>query len=155
MPGSLLPVACRLLLSRGAPIALIPAAIKKLAVAAAQVCEDKKATDIKLLEVAKLTTVADYFVVCSVSNERQGRAIADELRVSMKAEGQRELSVEGIQDGRWILQDFGAVVVHVFLADHRNFYDLEGLWADAKQVRWKSPAPAAAAAPKAKKPKKT
>jgi ribosome-associated protein len=87
-------------------------------------------------------------VVCSVSNERQGRAIADELRVAMKAEGQRELSIEGIQDGRWILQDFGAVVVHAFLADHRSFYDLEGLWADAKQVRWK-------AASKAKKPKAT
>jgi ribosome-associated protein len=79
-------------------------------------------------------------VICSVGNERQARAIADELRIRMKALDRRELHVEGIQDGRWVLQDFGAVVVHVFLQDYRNFYDLEGLWADAKSVRWKSPA---------------
>ncbi len=128
----------------------MPTPVRQLALTAAQICDDKKATDIKVLDVAKLTTVADYFVLCSVNNERQARAIADELRVTMKGLDQRELGVEGIEQGRWVLQDFGAVVVHVFLQDHRNFYDLEGLWADAKPLRWKS---AAAEAPK--KPKKT
>jgi ribosome-associated protein len=111
--------------------------VRQLALKAAQICEDKKAQDIKVLDVAKLTTVADCFVVCSTTNERQSRAIADELRAAFKEIGERELGVEGYQDCRWILQDFGAVVVHIFHADHRNFYDLEGLWADAKPVRWK------------------
>lgn len=76
-------------------------------------------------------------MVCSVTNERQSRAIADQLRVSMRDEhGLRELGVEGIQDGRWILQDFGAVVVHIFHESQRGFYDIEGLWADAPRVAW-------------------
>jgi ribosome-associated protein len=74
-----------------------------------------------------------------VGNERQARAIADELRVSMRDEhGLRELGVEGIQDGHWILQDFGAVVVHVFHESQRGFYDIEGLWADAPRLAWTS-----------------
>ena len=118
----------------------MPTPVRQLALTAAQVCDDKKAQDIKVLDVAKLTTIADYFVLCSVNNERQARAIADELRVTMRGLDQRELGVEGIEQGRWVLQDFGAVVVHVFLQDHRNFYDLEGLWADAKLLRWKTAA---------------
>jgi ribosome-associated protein len=97
-----------------------------------------KATDILVLDVRKLTSISDYFVICSVGNERQARAIADDLRVSMKELGERELGVEGINDGRWILQDFGAVVIHVFLESQREFYDIEGLWADAPQVKWKA-----------------
>lgn len=130
----------------------MPTSVRQLALTAAQICDDKKAQDIKVLDVAKLTTIADYFVLCSVNNERQARAIADELRVTMKGLDQRELGVEGIEQGRWVLQDFGAVVVHVFLQDHRNFYDLEGLWADAKPLRWKSAAAEPAEAPK--KPRK-
>ena len=99
-----------------------------------------KATKIVVLDVRKLTSISDYFVVCSVGNERQARAISDDLRVAMKELGERELGVEGIQDGKWILQDFGAVVVHVFHEAHREFYDIEGLWADAPQVKWKVPA---------------
>jgi ribosome-associated protein len=72
-----------------------------------------------------------------VGNERQARAIADELRVAMRdVHGLRELGVEGIQDGRWILQDFGSVVVHVFHESQRGFYDIEGLWADAPRLKW-------------------
>ena len=91
-----------------------------------------------ILDVRKLTSISDYFVVCSVTNERQARAIADDLRVSMKEKGERELGVEGVQDGKWILQDFGAVVLHVFHESQREFYDIEGLWADAPRVKWKA-----------------
>ena len=91
-----------------------------------------------ILDVRKLTSISDYFVVCSVTNERQARAIADDLRVSMKEKGERELGVEGVQDGKWILQDFGAVVLHVFHESQREFYDIEGLWADAPRVKWKT-----------------
>jgi ribosome-associated protein len=90
-----------------------------------------------VLDVRKLTTISDFFVVCSVGNERHARAISDELRVSMRdRHGLRELGVEGVNDGKWILQDFGAVVVHVFHESQREFYDIEGLWADAPRLRW-------------------
>jgi len=112
-------------------------------VACAEACEDKKATDIVVLDVRKLTSIADYFVLCSATNERQSRAIADDLRVSLKEQGVRELGIEGVRDGRWVLQDFGDVVVHVFHETQREFYDLDGLWADARRVRWKKASPKA------------
>ena len=81
--------------------------------------------------------VADYFIICSATNERQARAIANDLRVRMKGLGKPERGVEGVSDARWLLQDFNDVVVHVFQTEHRDFYDLEGLWADAPRIRWK------------------
>ncbi len=96
-----------------------------------------------MLDVRKVTSVADYFVICSASNERQSRAIADGLRAAFKEEGVRELGIEGVNDGRWVLQDFGDVVVHVFHQSQRGFYDLDGLWADARRVRWQKAAPKA------------
>jgi ribosome-associated protein len=110
---------------------------RQLAAIAAQACDDKKAHSIVVLDVRKLTSISDYFIVCSVGNERQGRAITDDLRVRMKGLGVREMGVEGVADARWILQDFAFVVVHVFHESQREFYDIEGLWADAKRVRWK------------------
>lgn len=110
---------------------------RQLALLAAEACDEKKAKDIVVLDVKKLTTISDFFIVCSTSNERQARAICDDLRVKMKELGIREMGVEGVNDARWILQDFGHVVVHIFHESQREFYDIEGLWADAKQVRWK------------------
>jgi ribosome-associated protein len=112
---------------------------RQLALLAAEVCSDKKAKDIKILDVRKITSISDYFIVCSTSNERQARAITDDLRIRMREIGKRELGVEGVKDGRWVLQDFADIVVHVFHESQREFYDIEGLWADAKQVRWKKP----------------
>src|SRR6185295_12945794 len=110
---------------------------RQLALLAAEVCDEKKAKEIVVLDVRKITSISDYFVVCSTSNERQARAIADDLRVRMKDLGKREMGVEGIDDARWVLQDFGDIVLHIFHESQREFYDIEGLWADAKQVRWK------------------
>lgn len=110
---------------------------RQLALLAAEVCDEKKAKEILVLDVRKITTISDYFIVCSTSNERQARAIADEMRVRMKGLGKREMGVEGIDDARWVLQDFGDIVLHIFHESQREFYDIEGLWADAKQVRWK------------------
>ncbi len=94
-----------------------------------------------MLDVRKITVIADYFVVCSAANERQARAIVEGLRAEMREQGLRELGVEGVHDGRWILQDFGDVIVHVFHESQRGFYDLEGLWADARRVRWQNARP--------------
>ena len=110
---------------------------RQLALLAAEVCDEKKAKEIVVLDVRKITSISDYFIVCSTSNERQARAIAEGMRMRMKELGRREMGVEGIDDARWVLQDFGDIVLHIFHESQREFYDIEGLWADAKQVRWK------------------
>lgn len=114
---------------------------RQTAISCASVCQDKKASDIVVLDVRKLTPIADYFVICSTTNERQSRAISEELRDLMRKHGRRELGIEGVRDGRWILQDFGDVVVHVFLESLRRFYDLDGLWSEARRVRWEKSRP--------------
>jgi ribosome-associated protein len=110
---------------------------RQLALIAAEICDDKNAKDIVILDVRKVTTISDYFIICSTTNERQARAIAEELRLKMRELGKAEMGVEGMQDGRWVLQDFADIVLHVFHESQREFYDIEGLWADAKRVRWK------------------
>ena len=112
---------------------------RQFAVAGAKVCDDKKATDIVILDVRKLTSITDYFIVCSTSNERQARAITDEMRTTLKDMGLKQLGLEGVNDARWILQDFADIVIHIFHESQREFYDIEGLWADATRVRWKKP----------------
>ena len=112
---------------------------RQLALLAAEVCDEKKAKEIVVLDVRKITSISDYFIVCSTSNERQARAIAEDLRMRLKEMGKREMGVEGLEDARWVLQDFGDIVLHIFHESQREFYDIEGLWADAKQVRWKKP----------------
>ena len=112
---------------------------RHLALLAAEVCYDKKAKEIIVLDVRKITSISDYFIVCSTTNERQARAIAEEMRMKLKEMGRREMGVEGMEDARWVLQDFGDIVLHIFHETQREFYDIEGLWADAKQVRWKKP----------------
>ena len=99
-----------------------------------ELAEDKKAADIVLLEIAPLTTVADYLVLCSGGSERQLGAIADGITEGLKAEGIRILSREGQPDSHWVLLDGGAVIVHVFAPPERDFYALERLWAEAKTV---------------------
>ena len=113
---------------------------RQLALIAAEICDEKKAKDIVILDVRKITTISDYFIICSTSNERQARAIAEDLRLRMRELGKSEMGVEGMKDGRWVLQDFADIVLHVFHESQREFYDIEGLWADAKQVRWKKTA---------------
>ena len=96
---------------------------------------DKKATDLDVLAVGELTSIADYFILCSASNERQAQAIADSVLDRLREElGVRPLLVEGTAPGRWVLLDFGDFVVHIFTEDVRRFYGLERLWGDAPNV---------------------
>jgi ribosome-associated protein len=96
---------------------------------------DKKALDLDVLEVAELTSIADYFVLCSATSERQAHAIADSVVEKMRAEEKlKPLLVEGSTPGRWILIDFGDFIVHVFTEETRRFYGLERLWGDAPNV---------------------
>ena len=102
---------------------------------AAQAALDKKAFDLDVLAVGQLTSIADYFILCSASNERQGSAIADNIISELREQlGVRPLLVEGTSPGRWILLDFGDFIVHIFTEDVRRFYGLERLWGDAPNV---------------------
>lgn len=92
---------------------------------------DKKAADIVLLEIRGLTTLADYFVICSGASERQLGAIADGIVEGLREEGMRPIGREGGANAHWVLIDFGSVVVHIMAPPERDFYQLERLWADA------------------------
>jgi ribosome-associated protein len=95
---------------------------------------DKKATDVLILNVAKLTSVADYLVLGSADSDRQTRAIADHIDGVLSRSGSGALSIEGKASSQWVLMDFGDVVVHIFRQDARHHYGLERLWADARRV---------------------
>jgi ribosome-associated protein len=106
---------------------------------------DKKAIDVQVLHVARLTSIADYLVIGSAESDRQTRSIADSVAEVLSRAGQRPLSLEGTTSGQWVLIDFGDVVAHVFRHDTRFHYALERLWSDAQQI----PIPDKAAAPTA------
>ena len=94
---------------------------------------DKMGEDILLLDIGELTTVAECFVICSGSSERQLGALVESVRVTLKHEMSRmPLRIEGKSSSGWILIDYGGVVVHVFTPEMRVFYDLEGLWRDGR-----------------------
>jgi ribosome-associated protein len=95
---------------------------------------DKKATDVLILHVAKLTSVADYLVLGSADSDRQTRAIADHVDGVLSQTRSGALNIEGKASSQWVLMDFGDVVVHIFRQDARQHYGLERLWGDAKRV---------------------
>lgn len=107
---------------------------KEMALLLAQAMDSKKGKDIRVLETDGVTTLADYFVLCSGSSAPQLKALADAGEKAMKDHGILPHHVEGHRGGTWILQDYGDVVVHFFDKEARAFYDLDRLWADAKTV---------------------
>ena len=94
----------------------------------------KKAIDVVVLDVRELTSIADVFIICSGHSNRQVIAIAEYIQVDLKKNGLKPLSVEGKKEGHWVLLDYGHVIIHIFYEPIRNFYDLEGLWIDAKKI---------------------
>lgn len=94
----------------------------------------RKAEAVVALDVRKLTSYTDAFIICSGRSNRQVTAIAEHIKVQMKKKGVQALSVDGMDDGKWVLLDYGDVIIHVFYEETRNFYDLEGLWADARRI---------------------
>ncbi len=95
--------------------------------------EDKKAQNIVSLKLQGITVICDFFLIVSASNTKQAQAISDHIEETMKHEGEPPLRIEGYRDGRWILLDFGSVVVHIFLDEEREYYNLERLWGDAEK----------------------
>jgi ribosome-associated protein len=115
----------------------------------------KKAVKLVVLDVQGLTSIADAFIICSGSSSRQVSAIAEHVERELRKQKIKPLSVEGIQEGQWVLMDYGYVLIHVFLDSVREFYDLEGLWSDARRipaVRASRPKAAAVRTPRAPKP---
>jgi ribosome-associated protein len=106
----------------------------ELALTAAAAASDKQARDVVVLDVSEPLVICDYFVICSGSNDRQVRAIAEEVERACKEHGARALRREGEREAHWILLDFIDVVVHVFHQEEREYYDLERLWRDAPVV---------------------
>jgi ribosome-associated protein len=96
---------------------------------------DKKALDLDVLAVSELTSIADYFLLCSATSERQAQAIADSIVDKLREDDRvKPLLVEGTTPGRWILLDYGDFIFHIFTEDCRRFYGLERLWGDAPNV---------------------
>lgn len=102
-----------------------------LAHRAASLALDKKATDVVILDMRGRATYADYLVIASGESERQVTSMAEHLEEKLADEGYRPIGTEGLESGHWVLLDFGEVVAHLFFAEVRAFYDLEGLWVDA------------------------
>jgi ribosome-associated protein len=106
----------------------------EVAQACARIAADKRATDLLILQIGDLLGIADYFVLATARNRRQIKAISNQIRVDLKVHGVRDLHTEGVGTERWVLLDYGSVVVHLFEPDTRAFYDLEALWADAPRI---------------------
>ena len=94
----------------------------------------KKAINVVALDVHNLTSFADIFIICSGRSNRQVNAIAEHIQKDLKKHKIKPLSVEGVGDGQWVLMDYGHVIIHVFYDSVRDFYDLEGLWLDARRI---------------------
>ncbi len=106
--------------------------IQRRVKSAVEAALDKKAFELDVLSVGALTSIADYFILCSASNERQTKAIADAVEERLREEhDSRPLYVEGTNVGRWVLMDYGDFIIHVFTEECRRFYSLERLWGDA------------------------
>ena len=101
---------------------------------AVRAAESKKATDIRVLDLTAITSFADYFVICTGANARNVQAISDEVGLRLKQHGELPLSLEGYNQGDWILADYGDFLVHIFSPKSRQYYDLERLWRNARVV---------------------
>ena len=106
---------------------------RESAIVLAKALDSKKGMEIKVLKTEELTTLADYFVICTASSTTQIKALSDVCEEAMERNGERVHHIEGHRGGTWVLMDFSSVVVHIFMDEARKFYDLERLWGDAQE----------------------
>ena len=113
------------------------AGARELAVAAAQVAAENRGQDVTVLDLRDVTPICDFFVVATGTSRRQLHAMSEEIDHKLEDDlGDIRMGREGYDESRWILLDYGDVVVHLFDEETRQFYDLESLWGDAKRVEW-------------------
>lgn len=103
------------------------------AIKCAALALDKKALDVKVLEIGRISSIADYLVLASGRSDKQTQAIADSVRQGLKKFG-KALDIEGVKEGKWIVIDYGDVIVHVFQEDMRRYYNLDELWSAAQSI---------------------
>ena len=107
------------------------AALAKIAI---EVLEDKKAEDIRVIDISDLSVLADFFIIATGNNRTQVQAMADEVEQKLGRAGAVPKQIEGYQAANWVLLDFGDVIIHIFDAQNRLFYDLERIWKDGRQI---------------------
>jgi ribosome-associated protein len=107
-----------------------------LAVRCAHVADDNKARDIVLLDMRAITPLYDYLLLCTGASRRQIHTLAEEMDAALRAAGEQRSTIEGYEASKWVVQDYGDIVIHVFDADTRSYYGLEDLWADAPRIDW-------------------
>ena len=113
-----------------------PSALER-AIVCANTAEENKGKDIVILDLRHITPLYDYFILASGTSRRQIHTIAEEVDAAMTKLGDERLSIEGYEASKWVVQDYGDIVVHVFDPETRVYYALEDLWADAPRVAWK------------------
>lgn len=107
---------------------------REMVTLACQALEDKKGKDIKVIDIHEVSTIADYFVIASGSNQNQVQAMVDNVDEQLGRAGYEAKQVEGTKNSAWILMDYGDVIIHVFDEENRLFYDLERIWRDGKEL---------------------
>lgn len=107
---------------------------KNMAKMAVEALEDRKGEDIHVIDISEISTLADYFIIASGTNINQVQALADNVQEILGRAGFDTKNVEGYESGKWILLDFGDIIVHVFDSENRLFYDLERIWRDGKLI---------------------
>lgn len=111
---------------------------REFALKAVRLLNEMKSSEISLLEVSKVSIIADYFIICEGTSKIQSRAICDHLLENLPDDGHSLLRLEGYQEARWILIDYGDLVIHIFLPEEREFYNLDRLWGKAERISLES-----------------
>ena len=104
----------------------------------ARVAADLKARDVVVLDMRELTPLYDFFVLATGTSRRQIHNLAEEIDASMAGEGEARIGIEGYESGRWVVQDYGDIIVHLFDQETRSYYGLDDLWADARRIDWEN-----------------
>ena len=108
--------------------------VKNMVKLACDALEEKKASDVRVLDITGVSVIADYFIIASGDNERQVEALSDAVDEALGRAGYERRAIEGYQTRRWILLDYNDVIIHIFNKEDRLFYDLERIWRDGKRV---------------------
>jgi len=107
---------------------------KQLALSAAKIAQDRHCKNISVLDLTGISPATNYYVIATGTSDRQSRTVADEISVEAKQQGHQRFGIAGYDQGQWILLDFVSVVVHIFDEQHRDYYNLDMLWGDAKKL---------------------
>lgn len=107
---------------------------KEMAKIACAALEDKKAEDLKVINIEEVSVLADYFIIASGTNKNQVQAMVDSVEEELGKAGHQVKQIEGYQTANWILMDYGDIIIHVFDSENRLFYDLERIWRDGKSI---------------------